>query len=73
MNYADRTPDSVKAELETYTEEGCMQLARFLQNFMANEHNARDFLCIAKEKDKLPHERMRSMFGHAYDWFSYGN
>jgi len=73
MTYNERTPESIKAELKSYTEDGCLQLAKFLQNFMANEHNARDFLSIAKERDLQPHERMRSMLAHAYDWFAWGN
>lgn len=72
MTYDTRTPDSVKADLESYTEADCLQLAKFLQTFMADAHNARDFLSIAEDKHRLPHERISSILGHAYDWFRFG-
>ena len=71
--YENRTPESIKAEFESYTEEGCLQLAKFLQSFMANEHNGKDFLSTAKLTELKPHERMRVMLASAYDWFAYGN
>lgn len=73
QTYNNRTPDSIRQELESYTEEGCQQLARFLQNFMANEHNGKNFLLIASDKNHLPYERMTIMLASAYDWFAYGN
>lgn len=73
LKYENRTPESVKAELESYTEEGCLQLAKFLQNFMANEHNGKDFLSFSKLTGLKPHEKMRAMIASAYDWFAYGN
>lgn len=73
LKYEKRTPESVKAELESYTEKDCLQLAKFLQNFMANEHNGKDFLSILKLTGLKPHEKMRSMIASAHDWFAYGN
>ena len=72
-NYENRTLESIKAEQEYYTEEGCQQLAKFLQNSLANEHNGKNFLAIARLPSLKPHERMRAMIASAYDWFAFGN
>ncbi len=72
MKYEERTPESVKTELESYTQDGANQLEKFLTGWMANEHNGRDFKSILDPK-LPPHEQMRLMLGHAYDWFRYGN
>ena len=71
--YANRTPESIKAEHESYTEESCQQLAKFLQNFMSNEHNGKDFLATATLTELKPHERVKAMLASAYDWFAFGN
>lgn len=72
--YDKRTPESIKTELASYTEENCLQLAKFLQDFMANEHNGRDFVGLAKDtKIGPPSTRMRVILAHAYDWLAYGN
>lgn len=72
--YDDRTPESVRAELSTYTEDGVKQLATFLQNWMANEHNSRDFLSLANDKTiGPPSVRAKVILSHALCWFQYGN
>lgn len=72
--YLDRTPESVREEMETYTEEGVKQLATFLQNWMANEHNSRDFASLAEDKTiGPPSARATAILSHALCWFQYGN
>lgn len=74
--YVDRTPNSIQKEFDSYTEEGVRDLARYLQTWMANEHNDRNFVELANKafKDKTkPATVARMLFGHALDWFAYGN
>lgn len=71
--YNDRTPETIKAELAETTNEGVEKLALFLQKWMANAHNARNFVEIAEDKTQSPSDRAKLIFGHAYDWFAYGN
>lgn len=72
--YNNRTPETIKAEMDNMTEAGVLQLAEFLQTWMANSHNDRIFILIAKDKQIGPPAiRARLIFGHAYDWFAYGN
>lgn len=74
MKYENRTPESIKQELDECTEDGVKQLARFLQGWMANEHNARDFESLAEDQGLgTPANRVRIILGHALDWFAYGN
>ena len=74
--YEQRTPESIQEELNKYTEGGARKLAHFLQSYMANEHNNRQFIemCedMVKEKCK-PHEITKALLAHAYDWIAFGN
>lgn len=68
------TPDSIRAEHAEVTEAGVIQLANFLQVWMANEHNGKDFVSLAKDKEiGEPSDRARVILGSALDWFAYGN
>jgi len=72
--YANRTPETIKAEMDAITDEKVLHLATFLQTWMTNEHNGRDFVAIATDKTiGSPALRAQVVIGHAYDWFAYGN
>ena len=72
MKYKERTPESIRAELASMTPEKAKRLAEFLQAWMANEHNGRDFFsCL--DNDLPPVRQCKLMLVHAYDWFAYGN
>jgi hypothetical protein len=74
--YNDRTPDSIRKEHLDYTYEGIEDLAKYLDKWMSNEHNARQFVQLYKESKKdgsRPNEIASQLFGHALDWFNYGN
>ena len=76
LKYQDRTPESVKQELDSFTEVKAQQLAEFLQTWMANEHNGKQFLAQLKEMRKensKPADCCQAILGSAYDWFAYGN
>lgn len=76
MKYSERTVDSIRKEYNQYTYENVEQLAMFLQTWMANEHNNRQFLQLFQDmkKDKiLPYQIAKSLLGHGIDWFAYGN
>ena len=73
MNYNERTPESIKGELDRYTEAQAQELADFLEAEFANEHNGRDFQSFMKDPDSRPHEKIRFMLWHMIDWLAYGN
>lgn len=73
MKYEDRTPESIKRELDSYTEAQAQELADFLEAEFANEHNNRDFQSFMKDNDSRPHEKIRRMLYHMLDWVVYGN
>lgn len=76
IKYNNRTQESIKKELNEYTKIGVMDLAKYLDTWMSNEHNGKAFVKLAEEafKDKQPpHVVARQLLGSALDWFVYGN
>lgn len=76
LTYEQRTPESIRAELDAITPDGVLKLARFLEDWMANEHNGRDFVHACCEMLKVgikPCDVAEQLLAHAHDWFAYGN
>lgn len=76
MKYKDRTPESIKAEYDSITDNGVNHLAKVLQINIANEHNGRDFIGLLKEARQdgaSNHIIMKQLLAHAYDWYAFGN
>lgn len=76
IKFDERTPDSIHKEWKNYTKEGVIDLAKYLDTWMANEHNGRNFKILADEmfKDRCePYIVARALFGSALDWLLYGN
>jgi len=71
MKYKERTPESIRAELASMTPEKAKRLAEFLQAWMANEHNGRDFFSYL-DPELTPAGQCELMLGNAYDWFAFG-
>lgn len=76
IKYNDRTPDTIQKELSEYTKERVLDLAKYLDTWMSNEHNGKAFVRLAEDcfKDRHPPYMVaRLLLGSALDWFAYGN
>jgi hypothetical protein len=76
LRYSNRTLESIAKEHADYTYEGVLELAKYLESWMSNEHNGRQFVRTYNDmkKDKCtPHQIAIALLGHAYDWLAYGN
>lgn len=74
--YKDRTPESIKQELDSFTEAQVLELAKFLEGWMSNEYNGKQFLKLFRDLQKnktRPSSIARQLLGYALDWFAYGN
>lgn len=64
--YSERTPDSIKTSVDSITPDALAELRDALQTWF-DKHQPEAFRDFASDPDA------KSVFGHAYDWFAYGN
>jgi len=65
-SYAERTPESVRESYRRVSPEAQLELRNTMQEWF-------DKNCPHAERDFSDCDTISQAFGHALDWFSYGN